>query len=135
MVERAAELAGSAWDDLDGPATVAGVEAVVAARALLDAALLRGIDRLEATDALRPLGWASTKDFLTHLTGGHKGTGGGLVRTVEQLRDLPEVQTALDTGRITLPQARAIASKAHTLPRVHEFRTAVATRMLELVFF
>ncbi|WGY00811.1 DUF222 domain-containing protein [Nocardioides sp. QY071] len=133
VVERAAELAGWNWDSVTGPEAVAVMESIVAARSFLDAALLRGIDRLEATDALHPLGWASVKDFLTHLTGGHKGTGGGLVRTVEQLRDLPEVQAALETGRVTLPQARAIAAKVHTLPRVHEFRTTVAARMLDLV--
>jgi hypothetical protein len=133
VVERATELAGGAWDVLDGPKTVAAVEAIVAARSLLDAALVRGIDRLEATDAQRELGWASVKDFLTHLTGGHKGTGGGLVRTAEQLRDLPQVQAALESGRVTLPQARAIAGRVHTLPRVPEFRTAVAARMLDLI--
>ncbi|MCR1782828.1 13E12 repeat family protein, partial [Nocardioides carbamazepini] len=129
----AAELAGGDWDLIDGPGAVTAVEAVVAARSFLDAALLRGIDRLEATDALRPLGWASVKDFLTHLTGGHKGTGGGLVRAAEQLRDLPAVQAALESGQVSLPQARAIASKVHTLPRVPQFRTAVAAAMLDLV--
>ncbi|WP_408899125.1 DUF222 domain-containing protein [Nocardioides sp. R1-1] len=133
VCEGAAELAGSDWDALDGPATVAGVQAVTAARAFLDAALLRGIARLEDTDALRELGWASTKDFLTHLTGGHKGSGGGLVRAADQLRELPAVQAALEEGRVTLPQARAIAGKVHTLPRVPEFRTQVATAILDLV--
>ena len=124
---------GGAFRNNRRPDVVAGVEAIVAACSFLDAALLRGIERLEATDAVRGLGWASVKDFLTHLTGGHRGTGGGLVRAVEQLRDLPEVQAALESGRVTLPQARAIASKVHTLPRVPQFRTAVAARMLELV--
>ncbi|MBV6726022.1 13E12 repeat family protein, partial [Nocardioides daeguensis] len=133
VAERAAELAGEDWDVLAGPDAVAGVEAITAARSFLDAALLRGIARVEATDAVRGLGWATVKDFLTHLTGGHKGSGGGLVRAVEQLRDLPEVQAALETGRVTLPQARAIASKVHTLPRVPQFRTAVAGAMLDLV--
>ncbi|MBV6726566.1 HNH endonuclease signature motif containing protein [Nocardioides daeguensis] len=133
VAERAAELAGEDWDVLAGPDAVAGVEAITAARSFLDAALLRGIARVEATDAVRGLGWATVKDFLTHLTGGHKGSGGGLVRAVEQLRDLPEVQTALEAGRVTLPQARAIASKVHTLPRVPQFRTAVAEAMLDLV--
>ncbi|WGX95169.1 HNH endonuclease signature motif containing protein [Nocardioides sp. L-11A] len=133
VLAHARELAGSDWDVLDGPDTVAAVESITAARSLLDAALLRGITHLEATDALRELGWASPKDFLTHLTGGHKGTGGGLIRATEQLRDLPAVQAALDSGQVTLPQARAIASKVHTLPRVPEFREQVAAAMLDLV--
>ncbi|HWJ67759.1 MAG TPA: DUF222 domain-containing protein [Nocardioides sp.] len=139
VAERAAELAGGDWDTVAGPDVVAGVEAIAAARSFLDAALLRTIGRLEATDTLRELGWATTKDFLTHLTGGHKGTGGGLVRAAAQLRDLPEVQAALESGRVSLPQARAIATQVHALPRspgahgFHDFRAAVAGAMLDLV--
>lgn len=133
VAERAADLARSPWTDLDARGAVEAIEAICTAKSLLDAALLRGIDHVGATDALRGSGWASTRDWLTHLLGGHKGSGGGLVRAVEQLRDLPNVQTALETGQITLPQARAIASKVHTLPRVPEFRTDVADRMLTLV--
>ncbi|MBM0123865.1 HNH endonuclease signature motif containing protein [Pimelobacter simplex] len=133
VAEGAAELARSDWDLLEGADIVAAVEAVASARSFLDAALLRGIGRLEATDALRPSGWASVKDYLTHLTGGHKGTGGGLVRAAEQLRDLPEIQAALESGRVRLPQARAIATKVHTLPRVPGFRAAVAAALLGLV--
>ena len=133
VAQRSADLAHTAWDHLDAAVAVEAVEAICAAKSLLDAALLRGIERIEATHALHDLGWTSTRDWLTHLLGAHKGTGGGLVRAVEQLRDLPAVQTALDDGHITLPQARAIAGKVHTLPRVPQFREAVAGRMLELV--
>jgi hypothetical protein len=139
-LEAARALAGRPWDEVAGADAVAAVEAITRARSLLDAALLRGVTRLEETGAGHDLGWASTNDFLTHLTGGHRGTGGGLVRAARQVRDLPAVQTALETGRITLPQARAIAGQVHTLPRTPEppdgtpsFRTAVAGTMLDLV--
>ncbi|GAA1539445.1 HNH endonuclease signature motif containing protein [Nocardioides humi] len=133
LLEAARELARSPWERVDGPEAVEIARVVATARGLLDAVLLRTVDRIETTHVLDQLGWASTKDFLTHLTGGHKGTGGGLVRAVAQLRELPAVQTALEDGRVTLPQARVIAARVATLPRVAEFRTAVAERMLEEV--
>lgn len=133
VVQRAQELTQVPWDEVDGPEAVAVAENVAAARGLLDAALLRATERITVTNAVAELGWASVKDFLTHVVGGHKGTGGGLVRAAAQLRELPQVQQALEDGRITLPQARAIAGQVHTLPRVHDFRSAVADRMLELV--
>ena len=131
--ERARELVATTWRDLDGAQAIAVTETLCSAKTLLDAALLRAIERVEETDALRELGWASARDYLTHLLGGHKGTGGGLIRAVEQLRELPAVQDALEKGEVTLPQARAIAGKVQTLPRVPEFRETVAAKMLELV--
>jgi hypothetical protein len=131
-VEGARQLTASHWDEIDGPEAVAMAEAICAAKTYLDAALLRTVERIEDTGALRDEGWASTKDFLTHLLGAHKGTGGGLVRTVEQLRELPMVQSALEEGRISLPQARVIASKVQTLPQVPLLRTSVADRLLAL---
>ncbi len=133
VAESAARLAGSSWEDVDGPSTVEAAAAIARARGFLDAALLAAAERLEATDAVRELGWASVRDFLTHITGGHQGTGGGLVRALEQLRELPAVREALESGRVTLPQARVIASKIQTLPHHPELRAAVADRMLRLV--
>lgn len=132
VAQRAQELAQTPWDHVDGPEAVATAEAIAAAKGLLDAALLRATERITDTNAVAEIGWASVKDFLTHILGAHKGTGGGLVRAATQLRELPQVQEALEDGRLTLPQARAIAGQVHTLPRVHEFRAAVADRMLEL---
>lgn len=132
VVQRAQELAQTPWDEVDGPEAVAVAETVATAKGLLDAALLRAAERISDTNAVAELGWASVKDFLTHVLGGHDGTGGGLVRAAAQLRELPQVQAALEDGRLTLPQARAIAGQVHTLPRVHDFRAAVADRMLEL---
>ncbi|KRA32471.1 MULTISPECIES: HNH endonuclease signature motif containing protein [unclassified Nocardioides] len=132
-VESAAELAQTQWDDLAGADAPEAAARIAQAKAMLDAAMLGVTARLEETHEPEKLGWASTKDFLTHVTGGHKGAGGGLVRAVDQLRDLPAVGDALKVGAISLTQARAIGSKVTTLPRVPKFRTAVADRMLDLV--
>lgn len=133
VAERVARLAATDWSAVPGPDAVEAAMAITSARSLLDAALLGVTTQLEATGAATDLGWASTKDFLTHLTGGHQGTGGGLVRAAAQLQELPAVREALETGRVTLPQARVIASQVQTLPRHPELRAAVADRMLTLV--
>ena len=133
VVERAAGVAQVAWDDV-APADLPGhAAALVEARAMLDAALVDLTEQIEASGAATALGWASTKDLLTHLTGGRNGTGGGLVRTAEQTRDLPEVRQALRTGAISLAQARVIAGRVGTLPRSPELRTAAAEKMLAMV--
>lgn len=133
VAEAAARLAATPWGEVPGPEAVEVATAIAGARGLLDAALLGVTEQLEATSAAQELGWATTKDFLTHLTGGHQGSGGGLVRAAEQLRELPAVREALKTGRVTLPQARVIASQVQRLPRHPELRSAVADRMLALV--
>jgi len=132
VAERAAELAKVPWARVEASEALKAAEVVARSRALIDAAMVGIAGRVEATHAAEDRGWASTKDLLTHLTGGHKGTGGGLVRAAEQLHDLPTVREALESGVVTLPQARAIAGKITTLPRVPEFRTAAADRMLDL---
>ena len=101
-------------------------------RAQVDAALLRVADRLEETDAAAAYGWAGAGDFLTHVTGGRKGAGGGLLRVAKQTRDLPGVRAAMAEGSVSLSQARAIAGKVATLPRDPGFRERVADRMVEL---
>lgn len=136
VTARAQELAQLPWAEVDASEVVEAAAAVAAAGGLIDAAMVAIAGRLGESDTSRVLdglGWASVKDFLTHLTGGRRGAGGGLVRAAEQLADLPQVRAALEDGRISLPQARAIAGKTATLPRVPQFRTEVAARMLTLV--
>lgn len=132
-VEAVEGLAQVQWDEVEGAEAPAAATMLARARAMLDGAMLGATGRLTETHAAEDLGWASAKDFLTHVTGGHKGAGGGLVRAVEQLSDLPAVREALDRGAISLPQARTIAGKVTTLPRVAQFRTDVADRLLDLV--
>ncbi|MET0997321.1 MAG: hypothetical protein ABWX73_01285, partial [Marmoricola sp.] len=50
--------------------TVAAIEAL---KATLDGLELGVVRELDATGAVKPLGWASTQDFLTTVAGGHKG--------------------------------------------------------------
>ncbi len=133
VVQSAAQLAGVVWDQVEAADLPAAAADLARAKAMLDAALVAVAGRLQATDAATEQGWASAKDFLTHLTGGRKGAGGGLVRAAEQTRDLPQIRTALAAGEISLAQARVIAGRVATLPRVEELRTGAADRLLDRV--
>ncbi|GAA5147605.1 HNH endonuclease signature motif containing protein [Nocardioides marinquilinus] len=97
------------------------------------AAQVVNAEQLQATDAAAAEGWASVKDFLTHLAGGRKGHGGGLLRLAEQTRDLPAVRTAMLAGEISTAQARVIAARTATLPRVESLRHDAAAAMLAQV--
>lgn len=132
MLEAARSWAAADWSAVDDAEACSAALEVAAARRLLDAALLGITARLEQTDATRAAGWASTKDFLTHLTGGHRGTGAGWVRTARQVAELPEVGAALGEGRLSFAQAAAMGTAVSTLPRDAGLREQVAHELLVL---
>lgn len=129
----AARLAQAAWDQIESGDLLESAVALARAKAMLEAAQVEVAERIEAIGAATDMGWASAKDFLTHVAGGRKGTGGGLLRTADQTRDLPMVRDALRTGALSLAQARVIAGRVTTLPRVPELRSAAAEKMVDLV--
>lgn len=134
VVDAAAGLAGIDWGEASGADLMAAAEELARAKAMIEAAQIACAERLEQTGAAEALGWASVKDYLTHVSGGHKGTGGGLLRAAQRTRDLPEVRAALAAGDISLAQARVIAGKVATIPRpAAELRAAAAEKMLDLV--
>ncbi|WP_395658440.1 DUF222 domain-containing protein [Nocardioides sp.] len=126
-----AALVGVDWDEVPAgelPGVMVELERV---RARLDAARLEVADRLETSGATVGLGWASTKDFLTTVSGGRKGAGGGLLRVAAALRDLPDVRDGLADGWLSEPKARVIARRVGQLPRVEAVRAAAARVLLD----
>ena len=71
--------------------TVAEIEAL---KSTLDAVELGVVRELDATNAVKTAGWASTQDFVTAVAGGHKGTGPATVRLADRGRP-----AAARTGR------------------------------------
>lgn len=127
--EAVARLGETAWDEVpveELPGVMIELERI---RARLDAARLEVAGRLEHTGAATTMGWASTKDFLTAVSGGRKGAGGGLVRLAEALRELPETRQGLADGWLSADQARVIARRVGHLPRSEELR-GTAERLL-----
>ena len=78
--EEVRELIDTLWaarasDELMG--VLAEAEAL---KSTVDALVLGVVRELEATNAVKGVGWASTQDFVTSVAGGHKGAGHATVR-------------------------------------------------------
>src|SRR5215218_6577756 len=129
----AAALTGVDWAALGGRRLLTNSVALGRLKAVVDGALVCVAERLEETGAAEAIGWASTKDFLTHLTGGRKGSGACLVRVAQHTADLPEVRAALSAGAISLAQAGVIGSRVTTLPKDPGYRERTAAALLDLV--
>src|SRR6188768_2528261 len=123
----AATLAGTEWTTLGGGDLLEASVALGRLKAVVDGALVCVAERLEETRGAEAIGWASTKDFLTFVTGGRKGAGAGLVRVAQHTAELPEVRSALSAGEISLAQAGVIGGRVTALPKDEEYRGQVAS--------
>lgn len=132
-VQAVEELAGVAWDRVSGADALEAAGKLARLKALVDGALVSVAARLEETGAADDAGWASVKDFLTHVTGGRKGAGAAYARVAKQTAGLPEVRGALTAGKVSSAQAGVIAGRVATLPHDEGLREAVAGKMLGLV--
>ena len=126
-------LAGVPWAQVEGAELLAAAVDLGRMKAIVDGALVVAAERLEVTDAGAAAGWASAKDLLTHVTGGRKGAGPGLVRVARHTADLPVVREALAAGEISLAQAGVIGGRVATLPQVPALRNQATGALLELV--
>ena len=133
VLQHARDLTEVQWDQATSTEALEATAVLTQAKALLDGALIGLTERLEATGAPDALGWASTKDFFTHLLGGRKGTGGTLSRVAKKTSRLPAVRAALAAGQISLAQAAVIGGRVATLPHDPELREQAADKLLGLV--
>ena len=123
-------LGAFAWDEMPAAELPDVMVELERMRAQLDAARIEVASRLEQSGVVGDLGWASTKDFLTAVSGGRQGAGGGLLRLAAGLEGLPEVRSALTEGWLSWDKARVISSRVGLLPRVDHLRRAAARSML-----
>jgi len=95
--------------------TVAEIEAL---KTTLDAIELHAVRELEATNAVKPLGWASTQDYVTAVAGGHKGTGPAVVRlaTAVDRPLLAPVGEGMRDGWLSTAKAHVIERAIDALP-------------------
>ncbi len=117
-----AETLWAARDRAELMDTVAEIEAV---KSTLDALQLGVVRELEATSAVKAVGWASTQDFLTAIAGGHKGTGPATVRLAAAV-DRPlmaPVAEALGDGWLSTAKAQVIERALDALPGDPDLRT------------
>ncbi len=74
------ELGQTLWAARGRDELMDGVAAIETLKATLESVELAMVRELDATHAVKAVGWASTQDFVTSVAGGHKGTGPAAVR-------------------------------------------------------
>ena len=112
------DMAQTLWAAREGGELMELVAEVEALKASLDALELQVVRELDATGAVKAVGWASTQDFLTHTTGGHKGTGPAMVRLATAVTEpaLAPVAEAMGDGWLSTTKAHVIERAVDRLP-------------------
>ncbi len=118
MGARAVELTETLWAARQPAELMDLLAEVEALKSTLDALELGVVRELDATGAVKPAGWASTQDYLTHTAGGHKGTGPATVRLAAAVVEpvLAPVADAMADGWLSATKAHVIERAVDTLP-------------------
>ncbi len=127
------ELAETLWAARPAQELTDTVTSIEALKSTLEVMQLQVIAELEATGGVRDEGWASARDFVTAVTGGHHGTGPRLVRLAEDLAtDLfAPVAAGLRDGWLSSAKAVAITRAIKALPSTSDRPRAVALMLDE----
>ena len=127
------ELAQTLWAARPARELTGTVTAIEALKSTLEALELDVIAELEATDGVKGEGWASTRDFVTAVAGGHHGTGPRLVRLAEDLAtDLfSPVAAGLRDGWVSSAKTVAITRAVEALPSTCDRPRAVQLMLEE----
>ncbi|MBW8750529.1 MAG: DUF222 domain-containing protein, partial [Propionibacteriales bacterium] len=109
---------------------VAGVEALKSA---LDSLQLDVVHELEATNAVKPLGWASTQDFVTSVAGGHHGHGRAIVRLANHTSEplFAPLAEAMADGWLSTTKAQVIERAVDALPGNPDLRARGLQTLLD----
>lgn len=102
-----------------------------ALRSTLDAVQLAVIREIDATDAAKTEQWSSTRDYITAVAGGTKGTGPAAVKLAAALEsDCTRTAEELADARISRKQAEVITRAITTLPVKASLRARAERRLL-----
>lgn len=110
--------------------TVAEAESL---KSTLDGLVLGVVRELEATNAVKEVGWASAQDFVTAVAGGHKSTGPGILRLAKAVETplLAPVGEAMADGWLSTAKAQVIVRAIDDLPGDPETRERGVAAMLD----
>lgn len=110
----------------------ATVHACERLRSTLDAVELQVVAEVEATNAASVEGWASTKDFVTAVSGGLKGAGRRVLALARAVTgDRSATGAALAAGEISRVQAEVVVAAVERLPVHPGLRDAAEKLLLE----
>jgi hypothetical protein len=128
-----ADLAQTLWAARGGDELMDTVAEAESLKSTLDALVLDVVRELEATNAVKPIGWASTQDYVTAVTGGHKGTGPAVVRLAKAVDTplLAPVGEALKDGWLSVAKAQVITRVVDDLPGNPELRQRAVALLLD----
>ena len=127
-----AGLGQTLWAARAGAELVDMVRALERLRSVLDAVELGVIAEVHATGAAAGAGWASTRDFVTAVTGGRKGEGRRLVALATAVTgERSATGAALGAGAISRAQAEAVLAAVDRLPANPGLRAAAEQLLLE----
>ncbi len=132
VTEVVAGLIHSLWAARSPQELLDTVAATERLRSGLDAVQLHVVEEVDARSAAQVAGWASTKDYLTAVTGGRTGAGRrllGLARAVGG--DRGATGAALAAGVISRDQAEAVVAVVDRLPTTPGLRAAAEELLLE----
>jgi hypothetical protein len=118
MRDEVRELAETLWAARSRAELMEAVAEVESLKSTLDALELGMVRELDATDAVKPVGWTSTQDFLTAVAGGTKHTGPAMVRLATALDSplLAPVAEAIGDGWLSTAKAQVIERAIEGLP-------------------
>ena len=133
MQRRVQELTDTLWAARDSVELMDAVAALEALRSSLDGLELSMVRELEDTQAVKPVGWASTQDFVTAVAGGHKGAGPAVVRLGQAVATplFTPVGKAMNDGWLSTAKAHVILRAIDHLPGDGDIRRRGVEAMLE----
>ena len=117
-------LGDTLWAARDRAELMDTITEIEAVKSTLDALQLGVVRELEATAAVKAVGWASTADFVTAVAGGHKGTGPATVRLAAAVERplMAPVGQALADGWLSTTKAQVIERGIDALPNDPDLR-------------
>ena len=132
VAETVRDLTQTMWAARDPGELLATVRAVERLRSVLDAMQLQVVAEIDATHAAATEGWASTKDYLSAVTGGRTGEGRRLLALAKALgSDRAATATALAAGDLSRTQAEVIVAAVDRLPVNPALRQAAETLLID----
>ncbi len=132
MQHEVGELANTLWAARGSDELMDTVVRIESLKSALDALELGVVRELEATNAVKPVGWASTHDFVTAMAGGHKASGSAVLRLAQEVETplLAPVGEAMGDGWLSTPKAHVITRAIDHLPGSIEVRERGVAFML-----
>jgi hypothetical protein len=133
MRHQVSELAQTMWAARRGEELMDTVTEIESLKSSLEALELDVVSELEATRTVKPMGWASTQDFVTAVAGGHKGSGSAVVRLAKAVESalFAPVREALADGWLSVPKAQVVVRAVEHLPGHPEVRRRAVSVLLD----